>query len=107
MKFRHGSTVEVWRGTRNRDGDRSLALAASIEHVGVQWGASTETSDRGPRSVTTATLIFDHTPDIGADDTIIIRGIPGKWNAVGRVLPVESPFTGWRPGSTLSIKEVD
>lgn len=107
MMFKHGATVEVWRGVRNRDGDRSLSLADTICHVGVQWGSSTETGDRGPRATTVATLIFDHTPDIRPDDTLILRGVPGKWNAQGRVLPVESPFTGWKPGSTLAIKEVD
>ena len=107
MRFKHGSTVEVWRGQRNRDGDRILALVACIEHVGVQWGGSTETSDRGPRTVTTATLIFDHTPEIRPDDTIILRGIPGTWNVTGRLAPSESPFTGWTPGATLAITEVN
>ena len=108
MKFKHGSTVEVWRAsTTDRYGDRTEELVGTIGQVGVQWKTSADVGDRGGRPVTTATLIFDHTPDIKPGDVLVIRGIPGRWHTEGRVMPVESPFTGWTPGSTLNVREVD
>lgn len=106
MKFKHGSTIEVWRGGSDRYGDRTDALVGTIDQVGVKWGSSADVGDRGGRPVTTATLVFDHTPDIRPADILVIRGIPGKWHTEGRVQPVESPFTGWKPGATLNIEEV-
>lgn len=107
MRFRHGPAVEVWRGVEDRHGDRTDTLALVVEHVGVQWKTSQDVGERGGRPVTTATLIFDHTPDIRPRDVIVIRGIPGRWHTEGRVRPVESPLTGWAPGALLDVMEVD
>jgi hypothetical protein len=68
--------------------------------------ASTERTDLRDTVITVPTLFAPFGSDIKATDQILLPGDPKPWEVDGDVGDWMNPFSGWKPGQTISLRRV-
>jgi hypothetical protein len=68
--------------------------------------ASTERTDLRDTVITVPTLFAPFGSDIKATDQILLPGDPKPWEVDGDVANWHTPYTGWAPGQTISLRRV-
>lgn len=115
MRFPHGFTVTVNRygeGTIDRFGDKLPFTSFTVGPCAIVHKGSTETDNNrlGTENenfrmnvFTTALLLAPPGADFESGDEVITPdGL--KWQIDGEPMRPHSPFTGWRPGTKVTIR---
>lgn len=104
--FDSGQTATVKRPSPgDQFGDRASFTTHEVEGCSFAQNSTSTESDQRRTTTTTATILCDDPgADIRAGDEIQLAG--GKYLVEGKPWVVQSPFSDWRPGVMVTVKEV-
>lgn len=109
--FSFGVTITVLRSTGQRtwDGQREQEASHTISGCSLSQRGTTEDVS-GNRRDTVTTGLRVHAPpgaDVLAADVVTLSPpVTGRWQVVGDVHAMTSPFTGWAAGCVFEIERV-
>lgn len=106
MQFGFGSTITVERpGGQTRHGDRLPATSHTISGCATYPTGSTEDYSTRDTVIDTVTLLTPYGADIMATDVVVLPD-GGRYEVDGTPGGFSSPFTGWKPGTRITLRAV-